>query len=125
MLEVNNIYTNYGLTQVLMGVSLEVKERAIVVLLGRNGMGKTTTIHSIIGFVPPCSGVIRFKEKDIKKQIEHLNIRFITLYTQTTINNDSMEDFLRKCNEEIIYSFKRKSIIAKLSEELVLGESDE
>ena len=65
MLEVNNICTNYGLTQVLKGVSIEVKEGSVAVLLGRNGMGKTTTIHSIIGFTPPWSGTIHFKGKEI------------------------------------------------------------
>jgi len=65
MLEVNNICTNYGLTQVLKDVSLGVREGSVGVLLGRNGMGKTTTIHSIIGFTPPWSGTIIFKGKKI------------------------------------------------------------
>lgn len=65
MLELKNIDTYYGDRQVLRGVSLEVKAGTVVALLGRNGMGKTTTIRSIIGFTPPRAGAIRFEGKDI------------------------------------------------------------
>lgn len=65
MLEVADIHTYYGESHVLHGVSLEVKEGSVVALLGRNGMGKTTTIRSIIGFTPPRRGVVRFKGKEI------------------------------------------------------------
>ena len=65
MLTLNDIHTYYGESYVLHGVSLTVKKGSVVALLGRNGMGKTTTIRSIIGFTPPRSGVVEFKEKDI------------------------------------------------------------
>ena len=65
MLQLVNVHTYYGETHVLLGVSLNVKEGSVVALLGRNGMGKTTTIRSIIGFTPPQNGVIRFKEREI------------------------------------------------------------
>lgn len=65
MLELVDVHTYYGESHILQGISLEVKEGSIVALLGRNGMGKTTTIRSIIGFTPPRRGKIRFKEKDI------------------------------------------------------------
>jgi branched-chain amino acid transport system ATP-binding protein len=65
MLEVVDIHTYYGETHVLYGVSLQVKEGTVVALLGRNGMGKTTTINSIIGFAPPRRGSIRFKGTEI------------------------------------------------------------
>ena len=65
MLELVDIHTYYGETHVLHGMSLEVKDGSVVALLGRNGMGKTTTIRSIIGFTPPRQGSIRFKDKDI------------------------------------------------------------
>ena len=65
MLTINDIHTYYGESYVLHGVSLSVKPGTVVALLGRNGMGKTTTIRSIIGFTPPRSGVVRFKDKDI------------------------------------------------------------
>ena len=65
MLQLVDIHTYYGESYVLQGISLEVKEGSVVALLGRNGMGKTTTIRSIIGFTPPRRGVVRFKGKDI------------------------------------------------------------
>ena len=65
MLELVDIHTYYGESYVLKGISLEVKEGSVVALLGRNGMGKTTTINTIIGFTPPRQGRVRFKGKDI------------------------------------------------------------
>jgi branched-chain amino acid transport system ATP-binding protein len=65
MLTLNDIHTYYGESYVLHGVSLSVKQGTVVALLGRNGMGKTTTIRSIIGFTPPRNGVVRFRDKDI------------------------------------------------------------
>ena len=52
ILEVNDIYTWYGLSQVLFGVSLKVNEGEVVSILGRNGVGKTTTLRSIMGLTP-------------------------------------------------------------------------
>jgi branched-chain amino acid transport system ATP-binding protein len=68
MLEVNDIHTYYGQTHVLWGVSLEVKEASIVALLGRNGMGKTTTMHSIVGLTPPRKGFVRYKGERIESR---------------------------------------------------------
>ena len=65
MLKVDDIHTYYGDSYILQGVSLYVGEGQAVVLLGRNGMGKTTTIRSIIGFTPPLQGEIAFKGKNI------------------------------------------------------------
>jgi len=65
MLHLVDVHTYYGESHIIQGISLEVKEGSLTALLGRNGMGKTTTIRSIIGFTPPRSGVVRFKGKDI------------------------------------------------------------
>lgn len=65
MLKLVDVHTYYGESHVLQGVSLEVKEGSVVALLGRNGMGKTTTLHSIIGFTPPRSGKVIFKGKEL------------------------------------------------------------
>lgn len=65
MLEVHDVHAYYGESYILQGISLEVKEGSVVVLLGRNGMGKTTTIRAIIGFTPPRRGIVRFKGEDI------------------------------------------------------------
>jgi branched-chain amino acid transport system ATP-binding protein len=60
MLQVRGLETAYGLSQVLFGVSLEVAEGEVVTLLGRNGMGKTTTVLSIMGVVRPRAGEVQF-----------------------------------------------------------------
>lgn len=60
MLTVENIETSYGSSQVLFGVSLGVEAGEVVTLLGRNGMGKTTTISSIMGIIRPQAGAIAF-----------------------------------------------------------------
>jgi branched-chain amino acid transport system ATP-binding protein len=65
MLELIDIHTYYGESYVLRGVSLQVSEGSVVALLGRNGMGKTTAIRSIIGFTPPRCGQILFRDKEI------------------------------------------------------------
>lgn len=65
ILEVRDIHTFYGDSHVLQGVSLEVPEGAVVAVLGRNGVGKTTLIHSIIGFTPIRQGQILFKDVNI------------------------------------------------------------
>ena len=65
MLKVANLETSYGESQVLFGLSLEIERGEVVTLLGRNGMGKTTTVHSIIGIVPPQAGSITFDGQEI------------------------------------------------------------
>ena len=75
MLEVRDVHTNYGDSQVLQGVSLDVAERSIVAVLGRNGVGKTTLIRSIIGFSPPWRGSICFKGREIGGEASHVIAR--------------------------------------------------
>ena len=81
ILEVNNIYTAYGLSQILFGVSLKVQEGEVISLLGRNGVGKTTTLRSIMGLTPPISGSIRWRGEEISGkptyQISRLGIGFV------------------------------------------------
>jgi branched-chain amino acid transport system ATP-binding protein len=65
MLKVSEICTFYGASQALFGVSITVKEGEVVSLLGKNGMGKTTTVHSIMGITPISSGEVLFQNKKI------------------------------------------------------------
>ncbi len=65
ILEVRNIVTAYGQSQVLHGISLFVAEGEVVSLLGRNGVGKTTTFRSIMGLTPPRSGSILLKGEEL------------------------------------------------------------
>jgi len=66
MLKVEQIETFYGSSQALFGVSLEVRNGEVVTLLGRNGMGKSTTVKSVIGLTPVTNGQIFFNEKEIQ-----------------------------------------------------------
>ncbi len=68
LLVVEEIHTFYGLSHVLFGVSLGVREGETVSLLGRNGVGKTTTFRSIMGLTPPRSGSIKLQGKEIKEK---------------------------------------------------------
>jgi branched-chain amino acid transport system ATP-binding protein len=65
LLEVEDIQTCYGLSQVLFGMSLQVRAGEMVALMGRNGMGKTTTIRSIMGLTPARAGRIRFAGAEV------------------------------------------------------------
>ena len=67
MLKVDAIHTYYGASQSLFDVSLEVREGEMVSLLGRNGMGKTTTVRSIMGLTPARTGSIRFLDTEIRR----------------------------------------------------------
>ncbi len=65
MLEVRDLQTAYGRSQVLFGVNLEIQPQQVITLLGRNGMGKTTTVRSIMGIVRPQQGTISFQNASL------------------------------------------------------------
>ena len=71
LLAVDDIHTAYGLSQVLFGLSLAVERGECVCLLGRNGVGKTTTMRSIMGLTPPSRGRIRWNGVDIRGKAPH------------------------------------------------------
>src|SRR5262245_38806000 len=66
VLTVEGLETSYGQSQVLFGVDLEVRRGAVVTLLGRNGMGKTTTIRSIMGMTVPRGGSVTFEGRQLR-----------------------------------------------------------
>jgi branched-chain amino acid transport system ATP-binding protein len=65
MLEVEDVQTYYGESHILEGISLEVDQDEVVALLGRNGVGKTTTMRTILQLTPPRSGSVRFKGEEL------------------------------------------------------------
>jgi len=67
LLELEAVETAYGASQVLFGVTLAVGAGEVVTLLGKNGMGKTTTVRTIMGLVPPRAGQIRFEGRAIQR----------------------------------------------------------
>jgi branched-chain amino acid transport system ATP-binding protein len=70
-LELEGVHTSYGLSRVLFDVSLEVERGEVVALLGRNGVGKTTVMRTIMGLTPPQSGVVRWKGEEIQGMPPH------------------------------------------------------
>lgn len=72
ILRLQDVNTFYGKSHILHGINIEVYENEIVCLLGRNGVGKTTTLRSIIGLTPPKTGKIFFKGKEISGMEGHL-----------------------------------------------------
>src|SRR6266481_2286062 len=75
LLEVQDIHTYYGDAYVLQGLSLELEQGQILGLLGRNGVGKTTLVNSIMGFNPPRRGKILFKGADISRTSSFETVR--------------------------------------------------
>jgi branched-chain amino acid transport system ATP-binding protein len=75
ILEVENIHTYYGDAYVLQGLSLTVEEGQILGLLGRNGVGKTTLVNSVVGFNPPRRGRILFKGVDVTQVSSFAKVR--------------------------------------------------
>jgi branched-chain amino acid transport system ATP-binding protein len=75
LLEVVDIHTYYGDAYVLQGLSLSLAEGQILGLLGRNGVGKTTLVNSIVGFTPPRRGRILFRGVDITGEPSFTTIR--------------------------------------------------
>jgi branched-chain amino acid transport system ATP-binding protein len=65
LLTLQEVHAAYGLSRVLFGISLEVNEGECVCLLGRNGVGKTTTMRSVTGMTPPTAGHVRSKSREI------------------------------------------------------------
>jgi branched-chain amino acid transport system ATP-binding protein len=81
MLEIRDIHTFYGDSHILFGVSMQIKEQEVVALLGRNGVGKTTTLRSIMGLNPPKKGAILLNGEDITHEPIHkrakIGIRYV------------------------------------------------
>ena len=75
MLTVEQLESGYGRARVLFGVSLEIAEKQMLCVLGRNGVGKTTMLHTIMGILPPTAGRVYFDGRDITKLPTHERVR--------------------------------------------------
>ena len=71
MLEIKDIEVYYGMIQAIKGISFEVKEGEVIALIGANGAGKTTILHTITGLLSPKRGTVMFEGKDITKIPAH------------------------------------------------------
>ena len=98
LLELRDIETSYGLSRVLFGMSLTVGSGEMVSLLGRNGMGKTTTVRSIMGLTPAAAGSIRFAGKEISRlpsyRVAKLGIGLVPEGRQVFPNLTTLENLL-------------------------------
>lgn len=71
MLEIRNLEVYYGMIQAIKGISFEVKEGEVIALIGANGAGKTTILHTVSGLIPSSAGTIVFEGKNITKVPAH------------------------------------------------------
>lgn len=71
LLTLEDIHTYYGQSHILQGIDLTVEEGEIVALIGRNGVGKTTTLRTILQLTPPRSGLVHFKGEDVTGRSTH------------------------------------------------------
>jgi branched-chain amino acid transport system ATP-binding protein len=71
VLSIEDVHTYYGDSYVLQGVSLEVRPAEVVAILGRNGVGKTTLVRSVVGLTPARRGRVRFNDTDITRMPAH------------------------------------------------------
>ena len=71
MLEVKDLEVYYGMIQAIKGISFEVNQGEVVALIGANGAGKTTILHTITGLIAPKGGQVVFEGKDITKTPAH------------------------------------------------------
>ncbi len=98
MLKIANISTSYGVSQVLFGVNFEVGVNEVVTLLGRNGMGKTTTVNTIMGLLKPTDGQITFEGQRLDKlpsfQIARLGLGLVPEGRQVFPNLTVTENLL-------------------------------
>lgn len=67
LLEITGLQTAYGASQILFGIDLQIAQGGVSTLLGRNGMGKTTTVRSLLGLTPSMAGTVRFRGERIEK----------------------------------------------------------
>ncbi len=81
ILQLENLEAAYGMSQVLFGVNLNVREQQVTCLLGRNGVGKSTTIKTIMGVLRPKMGSVRYREQEIggmaPNKINRLGIAYV------------------------------------------------
>lgn len=113
MLSVSDLVTHYGHSQALYGVNLSLEAGEVVTLLGRNGMGKTTTINSIMGIVQKTSGRVQFEGTDISSfpsyMVAKLGIGLVPEGRQIFPNLTTHENLIATAREDIskVWSVER------------------
>ena len=130
LLDIRNLHASYGLSEVLFGLSLDVKEGEIVTLLGRNGMGKTTTVRSISGLLRPVTGEILFKGQRIDAmpahRIAHLGLGLVPegrhIFPNLTVRENILMSAIRRPEKRDPWTFERVlDFFPRLGERLTNG----
>ena len=116
ILEIQDVHTYYGDAYVLQGLSLEIEEGQIIGLLGRNGVGKTTLVKTVVGFNPPRRGRVLFKGMDVTHAPSFENVRkglglvpqgrrvFPTLTVEENLDVAHRAEGRRGWNEKRVYA---------------------
>ena len=127
MLTLTDVHTHYAKSHILHGISLEVQPGEVVGLLGRNGVGKSTTLKSIMGLVRPSQGRITFEGRDItgmaSHKVAHLGIAYVPedrrIFKLLTV----MENLRTGLDRSGLTEGRRKELLDKVYESFpVLGE---
>ena len=127
MLTLTDVHTHYAKSHILHGISLEVQPGEVVGLLGRNGVGKSTTLKSIMGLVRPSQGRITFEGRDItgmpSHKVAHLGIAYVPedrrIFKLLTV----MENLRTGLERGGLTEGRRKELLDKVYESFpVLGE---
>jgi len=127
MLTLTDVHTHYAKSHILHGISLEVQPGEVVGLLGRNGVGKSTTLKSIMGLVRPSQGRITFEGRDItgmaSHKVAHLGIAYVPedrrIFKLLTV----MENLRTGLDRGGLTEGRRKELLDKVYESFpVLGE---
>ena len=127
MLTLTDVHTHYAKSHILHGISLEVQPGEVVGLLGRNGVGKSTTLKSIMGLVRPSQGRITFEGRDItgipSHKVAHLGIAYVPedrrIFKLLTV----MENLRTGLDRGGLTDARRKDLLDKVYESFpVLGE---
>ncbi len=105
MLKISNLTTHYGASQALFGVDMEISVGQVITLLGRNGMGKTTTINSIMGIVPASGGEINFEGTELVNlpsfKIANLGLGLVPEGRQIFPNLTMMENLISTASNHL------------------------
>ena len=114
ILELEGVHTGYGLAKVLFDISLRIEPGECVCLLGRNGVGKTTTMRSIMGLTPPDRGTVRWKGRDVTGMAPYrmakLGIGFVPedrrVFADLTVG-ENLEVAIKRGNGGAVWTLER------------------
>ena len=130
LLDIRDLHASYGLSEVLFGMNLAVKEGEVATLLGRNGMGKTTTVRAITGLLRPVKGEVLFKGARIDAlpahRITHMGVGLVPegrhIFPNLTVRENILMAAIRRPDRTDPWSFERVlDFFPRLAERLTNG----